>query len=59
MLRLLLLLLLFLEKCIRYTCGLRNNELETQEAASQVKKLTSSLCMGRKDPEKDPDAEKG
>ena len=30
-----------------YTCKLKNTELQTQEAAFQVKEFSSFLCMGR------------
>ena len=33
--------------CLLYTCKLRNTELQTQEAAFQVKEFSSFLCMGR------------
>ena len=39
--------LFFFEKCPLYTCRLRNIELQTQEAATQVKKFSAFLCMRR------------
>ena len=42
-----LLLISLFGKCLLYTCKLQNTELEIQETITQVKELSTFLCMGR------------
>ena len=42
-----LLLISLFGKCLLYTCKLQNTELEIQETITQVKELSTFLCMGK------------